>query len=64
MHFKWNYETPSAERTQAAKELAEKIGISQSRVSEYISGKAEPSLKTARQLCRILGIKPAEMLGI
>ena len=28
MHFKWNYETPSAERTQAAKELAEKIGMS------------------------------------
>ncbi|MCI6118897.1 MAG: single-stranded-DNA-specific exonuclease RecJ [Prevotella sp.] len=28
MHFKWNYETPSSERKQAAKELAEKIGMS------------------------------------
>lgn len=28
MHFKWNYETPSPERKQAAKELAAKIGMS------------------------------------
>ena len=29
MHFKWNYEPPTPERLQAAKELAEKIGMSQ-----------------------------------
>ena len=29
MHFKWNYEPPTPERRQAAKELAEKIGMSQ-----------------------------------
>ncbi len=46
------------------KELAEEVGISQSRISEYVSGKAEPSLKIARQICRILGIKPAAMLGM
>ena len=28
MQFKWNYETPTPERQQAAKELAEKIGMS------------------------------------
>ncbi|MGM9704164.1 MAG: single-stranded-DNA-specific exonuclease RecJ [Prevotella sp.] len=28
MHFKWNYDTPTSERKQAAKELAEKIGMS------------------------------------
>ena len=28
MHFKWNYEPPTPERTAAAKELAEKIGMS------------------------------------
>ena len=28
MHFKWNYEPPSPERKAAAKELAEKIGMS------------------------------------
>lgn len=52
------------EKGMTQKELAEEIGISQSRISEYISGKAEPSLKIARQLCRVLGIKPAEMLGM
>ena len=28
MHFKWNYEPPTSDRTTAAKELAEKIGMS------------------------------------
>ena len=28
MHFKWNYEPPTPERTAAAKELADKIGMS------------------------------------
>ena len=28
MNFKWNYEQPSPERQQAAKELADKIGMS------------------------------------
>ena len=28
MHFKWNYDTPTSERKQAAKELADKIGMS------------------------------------
>jgi len=28
MHFKWNYEPPTSERTEAAKELADKIGMS------------------------------------
>ena len=28
MHFKWNYEPPTPERLQAAKELGEKIGMS------------------------------------
>ncbi|MBR1932639.1 MAG: single-stranded-DNA-specific exonuclease RecJ [Prevotella sp.] len=28
MHFKWNYETPTPERQQAAKELADKMGMS------------------------------------
>ena len=28
MHHKWNYETPTPERQQAAKELAEKVGMS------------------------------------
>ena len=27
MHFKWNYKTPTPERVEAAKELAEKVGM-------------------------------------
>lgn len=46
------------------KELAAKVGVSPSRISEYASGKAEPSLKIAGKLCQILGISPSAMLGI
>ncbi len=44
------------------KKLADLIGISPSRISEYISGKAEPTLKIAGNLCKVLNIPPAEML--
>jgi len=46
------------------KQLANKIGVSPSRVNDYISGRSEPSLKVARQLCCTLDIQPAEMLGV
>ena len=46
------------------KQLAEKIGVSPSRVSDYISGRAEPTLRVARAICMILGIAPAAMLGL
>lgn len=52
------------EKGLTQKDLAREIGVSQSRISEFISGKAEPSLKLARSLCLTLGIKPAAMLGI
>ncbi len=38
-------------------------GISPSRISDYISERAEPTLKIARMLCLTLGITPAAMLG-
>lgn len=44
--------------------LAEILGISASRISEYISGKAEPTLKIARDLVTKLDISPAVVLGI
>lgn len=47
-----------------AKQLAEKIGVSPSRISDYIHNRCEPTLKIARQLCQVLNISPAEMLGI
>ena len=46
------------------KELAEKIGVSPSRISDFVTGRAEPTLKIARALCLVLSITPTEMLGI
>ena len=43
-------------------QLAELIRVSPSKVNDYLSGKAEPTLKIAGRLCRVLHIAPAEML--
>ena len=43
---------------------AVEIGVSPSRINDYISGRAEPTLKIARLLCATLGISPAAMLGL
>ena len=51
------------EKNMTQKQLAEEIGVSQSRISDYVSGRAEPTLKIARLLCMTLGITPAAMLG-
>lgn len=53
-----------AEKGMTQKQLAKELGISPSRVSDYISGRAEPTLRIARALCIILGIAPAAMLGL
>lgn len=52
------------EKGMTQKQLAEEIGISPSRVNDYIAGRAEPTLRIARALCLVLGIAPAAMLGI
>jgi len=52
------------EKRMTQKELSENIGISPSRISEYVSGKALPPLNVAGKICRILNIQPAVMLGI
>ncbi|MCM1309643.1 MAG: helix-turn-helix domain-containing protein [Bacteroides sp.] len=46
------------------KELANKIGVSSSRINDYIMGRSEPTLRIARALCLTLGIAPAAMLGL
>ena len=51
------------EKNMSQKQLAEKIGVSPSRINDYVSGRAEPTLKIARMLCMTLGITPAAMLG-
>lgn len=52
------------EKGMTQKQLAEKLGVSPSRVSDYVSGRAEPTLRIARAICLILGITPDAMLGM
>lgn len=52
------------EKGMTQKQLARELGISPSRVSDYISGRAEPTLRIARALCLVLGIAPSAMLGM
>ena len=46
------------------KTLADLIGVSPSRISEYISGKSEPTLKVARAISQKLDISPNIVLGV
>lgn len=52
------------EKGMTQKQLAKELGVSPSRVSDYITGRAEPTLRIARALCVILGIAPSAMLGM
>lgn len=45
-------------------ELAKKIGVSASRISDYLSGKREPTLKVCRRINSELNIDPAIILGV
>jgi HTH-type transcriptional regulator/antitoxin HigA len=44
--------------------LAEMLGLSTARISEIITGKGDPSLKTAREISKKLNIDPAIVLGV
>ena len=52
------------EKGMTQKQLAKELGVSPSRVNDYISGRAEPTLRIDRAICLILGIAPAAMLGM
>ncbi|GHU80174.1 hypothetical protein FACS1894145_6000 [Bacteroidia bacterium] len=52
------------EKGMTQKELAGNIGVSRSRINDYIAGRSEPTLKVARLLCRELNIPPAAMLWV
>lgn len=52
------------EMNMTQKELATAIGVSPSRINDYVAGRAEPTLKTARSLCKTLHISPAAMMGL
>jgi HTH-type transcriptional regulator/antitoxin HigA len=44
--------------------LSEMLNVSPSRVSEYLSGKCEPTLKVAREISRKLNIDANVVLGV
>lgn len=44
--------------------LASLLGMNQSKVSEILSGKSEPTLKQARKMVETLQISPATVLGV
>lgn len=52
------------EKGMTQRELAKEVGVSPSRINDYVSGRAEPTLKVARLLCATLGIAPALLLGL
>lgn len=52
-----------AELSITQKKLAEILNVSPSRISEYLNGKSEPTLKIARQLKDELGIDADIILG-
>ena len=52
------------EKGMTQRQLASEIGVSPSRINDYLSGRSEPTLKIARLLCRVLNISPAAMLGV
>ena len=46
------------------KRLSELLGVSTSRVSEYLNGKSEPPLHVAREISRKLKIEASLVLGV
>ncbi|MCS2582698.1 helix-turn-helix domain-containing protein [Bacteroides sp. BFG-551] len=46
------------------KSLSQLIGVSPSRLSDYISGKCEPTLKVAREISKKLNIDASIVLGV
>lgn len=52
------------ERGLNQKKLSEILNLSTSRISEYLTGKNEPTLKVARDISLKLDIDPAIVLGV
>lgn len=48
--------------SQAA--LAKKIGVSPSRICDFLSGKSEPTIQVGRRISKELNIDPAIVLGV
>ena len=52
------------ERGLSQKALSAYLGVSTSRISEYLNGKSEPTLKIAREISRKLDIEASIVLGV
>ena len=44
-------------------QIAEEIGISKPTLSQYISGRSQPTLSNFARLCVALDVDPADILG-
>ena len=51
------------EQNITQKDLGNILGVSVSRISEYMTGKAEPTLRVARIMVKELNISPGVILG-
>lgn len=45
-------------------QLASKIGLKQSQVSEWLSGKSKPGYDNIKLICQTLGISADRLLGL
>lgn len=52
------------ERGLSQKDVAGMLGTSQSRISELIAGKCNPTFELAQNICRHLDISPTVVLGV
>ena len=50
------------ENNMTLSQLAEKISVDNKKVGDYVAGRAEPSLRVASKLCKVLNIKADAML--
>ena len=45
-------------------EIADSIGISRATLSQYLSGRAQPTLATLAKLCKVLDCSADDILGL
>ena len=52
------------QRTITQQELADKIGVNQSMISHYITGRSMPALDTLSRICTVLDLDANEILCV
>ena len=52
------------QRTITQEELAKRIGVNQSMISHYITGRSMPALDTLSRLCTVLDLDANEILCV